>query len=86
MVGMGVRKERNCTHIHTQTEGPPSSPQFSSSVKPRHRKLDLCHLITLLYNYLYLQLHEAGNGELMAARATQRGRNFCPLVLIVPVI
>ena len=59
---------------------------FSGCVKPGCRKQDLCHLIKLLYNYLYLQLHEAGSGELMALWAKQRGRNFCPLPLIVPKI
>lgn len=59
---------------------------FSGSVKPRCRKQDLCGLIKFLYNYLYLQLQEAGTGEFMGLWAKQRGRNFCPLLLIVAKI
>ena len=76
------RGRRNCTHKHRLQ--PSFPPRFSSSVEPRRRKQDLCHLIKLLYNYLYLQLHEAGNRELMAVWAKQRGRNFYPLLLTVP--
>lgn len=57
-------KEGNYTHAHTLQ--PSFILQFSGSAKPQRRKQDLRRLIKLLYNYLYLQLREAGNGELMA--------------------
>lgn len=80
--GHGVCEEGNCTH----TLLPQFVLQFSGSAKPRRRKHDLCCLIKLLYNYFYLQQHGAGNGELMAMTAKQKGHNFCPSVLIVPKI
>lgn len=77
-----VEKEVNCT----LTLHPRFVLQFSGSVKPRRRKQDLCCLIKLLYNYFYLQLHEAGNGEPTAMPAKQKGHNICHPVLIVPKI
>ena len=63
-----------------------SAAQISSCVEPRHHKKDLCNLIKLLHNCLYLQLHKAGNGDHMAERAEQRGHYLCPLLHIVPQI
>ena len=63
-----------------------SAAQISSCVEPRHHKKDLCNLIKLLHNCLYLQLREAGNAGHMAERAEQRGRYLCPLLHIVPQI
>lgn len=50
---------------------------------PRCRKQDLWHLIKPSYNYLYLQLREAGTGE---PRAEPRDCNFCLSHLSIPVI